>query len=253
MEVPGRPLVRGIATGHLEKMPGPLAGRLTSSDEPSAPILFARSLPRPGSGANGAPTLVRGLILEEVPATAPPDVTVPTVAGVDGDLLETGDRVRVDGDRGVVELADLPLSHVVTCFIERSDGRILVLRRSRSVSTFQGKWAAVSGYIESVTPLEQAYTEIREETGISRDQLTLITSGPVVWARGEGHGFAVHPFHFRVVDPKVQIEREHTESKWIPPSEIAGLDSVPRLLEAWERVVVDSRHRTSEHATPRKR
>ncbi|MCL0057688.1 hypothetical protein M1N05_01270 [Dehalococcoidales bacterium] len=37
---------------------------------------------------------------------------------------------------------------VVTCFLE-SDGEILILRRSAQVSSYQGRWAGVSGYIET--------------------------------------------------------------------------------------------------------
>jgi len=54
---------------------------------------------------------------------------------------------------------------VVTCFLE-SDGEILILRRSRQVGSYQGKWAGVSGFIET-TADEQALVEIEEETGLS--------------------------------------------------------------------------------------
>jgi len=37
--------------------------------------------------------------------------------------------------------------HVVTSFLEY-DNKILILRRSQAVGTYQGKWAGVSGYIE---------------------------------------------------------------------------------------------------------
>ena len=38
---------------------------------------------------------------------------------------------------------------VVTCFLMHQ-GKLLVLRRSAKVRTYQGKWAGVSGYIEDI-------------------------------------------------------------------------------------------------------
>jgi len=62
--------------------------------------------------------------------------------------------------------------HVVTCFLE-SDGKILLLRRSRQVGSYQGKWAGVSGYVES-PPDKQAMIEIGEETGLEAGDILLL-------------------------------------------------------------------------------
>ena len=59
--------------------------------------------------------------------------------------------------------------HVVTCFLE-SDGEILLLRRSQQVGSYHGRWAGVSGYVET-TPDEQALTEITEETSLQPEDL----------------------------------------------------------------------------------
>ena len=37
---------------------------------------------------------------------------------------------------------------VVTCFLE-SEGEILILYRSEQVGSYQGRWAGVSGYVET--------------------------------------------------------------------------------------------------------
>jgi len=72
---------------------------------------------------------------------------------------------------------------VVTCFLE-SDGEILILRRSGQVGTYQGRWAGVSGYIET-TADEQALVEIKEEAGLSPEDLKLIkTLTRIVFERG---------------------------------------------------------------------
>ena len=67
---------------------------------------------------------------------------------------------------------NLQEKQVVTCFLE-SDGEILLLRRSEQVGSYQGRWAGVSGYIET-TADEQALVEIEEETSLPTEDLKLI-------------------------------------------------------------------------------
>src|SRR5258707_3943038 len=68
-------------------------------------------------------------------------------------------------------------THVVTSFLLRTDTaqpRILIVRRSQRVGSYNERWAGISGFVETgVTPDEQAFTEIREETGLQREQLRL--------------------------------------------------------------------------------
>src|SRR6185437_2006279 len=62
-------------------------------------------------------------------------------------------------------------SPVVTCCVLRSrDGHdeVLLAQSSQRVRTYRGAWGCVSSYLEpGVTPLEQAYTELREEAGLA--------------------------------------------------------------------------------------
>jgi 8-oxo-dGTP diphosphatase len=129
--------------------------------------------------------------------------------------------------------------HVVTCFLEH-DGQIMILRRSDRVGTYRGKWAGVSGYIEEgSTSSQQAWTEIKEEMGLAREDVELVREGqPLEVVDDElGRKWIVHPFWFRVLKPeKVRIDWEHTEAKWIAPEEIGQYQTVPNLREAWQRV-----------------
>lgn len=128
---------------------------------------------------------------------------------------------------------------VVTCFLRRH-GKVLLLRRSGKVSTFRGRWSAVSGGIES-DPLSQAYTEIEEECGYTRDQLRLVCTGEPLDAEGEGRQFRVHPFLFDLLtDADPAVNWENLEFRWSAPNEIASLDTVPRLAETWLRVAPGS-------------
>jgi 8-oxo-dGTP pyrophosphatase MutT (NUDIX family) len=127
---------------------------------------------------------------------------------------------------------------VVTCFLE-SGGEILILRRSGEVGSYRGRWAGVSGYIESSAD-EQALTEIEEETGLGRGEVELLKKGEPLAVEDEGLGirWVVHPYLFRIKDrDKIRIDWEHKEARWIKPEYIEHYQTVPKLKEALSRVL----------------
>jgi 8-oxo-dGTP pyrophosphatase MutT (NUDIX family) len=116
----------------------------------------------------------------------------------------------------------------VSCVVQDGD-RLLLLKRSEMVGTFQGHWATVSGFIEEgESPSQAAAKELREETGLSipycrEGSLRTIRNDDIVWH--------IHPYLFRVHDPVVQIDWEHTEFCWIRLNELAAYRTVPGLAE----------------------
>jgi 8-oxo-dGTP pyrophosphatase MutT (NUDIX family) len=128
--------------------------------------------------------------------------------------------------------------HVVTCFLE-SGGKILLLRRSQQVGSYRGKWAGVSGYVES-PPGEQAVIEIREETSLGAGDIRFLKKGePLIIDDEElNTRWVVHPFLFHVSTPaKVKIDWEHKEYRWTKPVDIDNYETVPGLKNALERVL----------------
>ncbi len=146
-------------------------------------------------------------------------------------------------DMGSAQQALRP-THVVTCFLMRTDmaePRILIVQRSQRVGTYHAHWAGISGFVEPDTPsVEQAYTEIREETGLQRDQVRLLKHGEVVEHVDPtvGRHWYIHPFLFEVMAPEsIHTDWEATAMRWINPSELANYESVPKLLEAYASAV----------------
>ena len=126
---------------------------------------------------------------------------------------------------------------MVTCFLE-SNGEILILRRSQQVGSYRGRWAGVSGYIEK-TADEQALVEIKEETGLSSEDVKLIKRGRPLPIKDEELGvkWLVHPYLFHIRDRgKIKIDWEHKEARWIKPNEIGDYQTVPMLKETLARV-----------------
>ncbi len=128
--------------------------------------------------------------------------------------------------------------HVVTCFLE-SGGKILLLRRSEQVGSYRGKWAGVSGYVES-PPGEQALIEINEETGLDSSDVILEKAGQPLEIDDEEllTRWIVHPFLFHVKRPgNIKIDWEHKEFRWIDPADIDNYDTVPGLKDTLARVM----------------
>ena len=126
---------------------------------------------------------------------------------------------------------------VVTCFLE-SDGEILILRRSRLVGSYRGRWAGVSGFVEK-TADEQALTEIEEETSLCGEDLKLIKRGEPLSIKDEKLGvkWVVHPYLFHIKDRNsIKIDWEHKETRWIPPESIGNYKTVPMLEETLAQV-----------------
>ena len=123
-------------------------------------------------------------------------------------------------------------------FLEHGS-KILILRRSQKVGTYRRSWAGVSGYLET-DALEQALTEIREETELYENDLKLIKKGkPLeVIDKNLNRNWIVHPFLFHVKSPeKIKTDWEHTEVRWIKPEELTNYETVPGLKEALNRVL----------------
>lgn len=143
------------------------------------------------------------------------------------------------------DLAGVPVqpTHVVSCFVlsvESGGDRVLLVRRSERVRTYRGAWAAVSGYLEpGVGPLEQAYTELREEAALDEGDVALLRQGAELAVVDEDAGLSwiVHPFLFRLLTPeKLATDWEAVEHRWVAPDDIRTLRTVPLLAEAFAAV-----------------
>ena len=141
-------------------------------------------------------------------------------------------------------LSSIQKTPVVTCFLTRADGgemRILLARRSQRVGSYNARWAGISGFIETgVLPDEQAFTEIREETGLQREQVRMLRRGAVIEHvdTSLGRHWLIHPYLFETLAPDtIQIDWEATEMRWIAPSELSAFETVPKLAEAYASAV----------------
>jgi 8-oxo-dGTP diphosphatase len=146
-------------------------------------------------------------------------------------------------DQSQTAPTDRSPTHVVTCFLLRSDherDEILLVRRSDRVRTYRGAWAGVSGYVEpGVAPLDQAYTEMREELGVGAERVRLLGTGVPLAFRDEAldQSWVVHPFLFALSEPdRLATDWEAADHRWVTPAGAHKLPTVPMLAEALSRV-----------------
>ena len=140
---------------------------------------------------------------------------------------------------GRIDYSDSHRAPVVTCFV-RHQGKILLLKRSDRVHTYQGKWNTVAGYLDEPKTIRQkALLEVKEELGITQRFVARVLLGePYEFYDPEAQrSWIVHPVLLDLKRrPKINLDWEHTDMEWISPDEIPSYDTVPRLEESFTRV-----------------
>jgi len=121
---------------------------------------------------------------------------------------------------------------IVTSFI-RSNGKLLILKRSDKVKSMKGLWAGISGIIEkNEKPLKRAKIEIFEEVGITEDKITLVKVVKEMRVNSpqyENHEWEIFPFLFETENPIIKLNWENSEYKWINSNELEEYEIVPSL------------------------
>lgn len=142
-----------------------------------------------------------------------------------------------DGRIDFRDATDMP---VLSCFVE-CQGRLLLLKRSAKVRSYQGKWCVVAGVIDQPKPLEElVHIELRAELGVKPEDVASIAIGEAYAFTDErlGKRWIVHPLFVRLKGtPRIEIDWEHTDFEWIRPEELGKYDTVPMLEESMRRAI----------------
>jgi 8-oxo-dGTP pyrophosphatase MutT (NUDIX family) len=111
-------------------------------------------------------------------------------------------------------------------------GSVLILKRIRLPFIINpGRWFFVGGAMKrGESPLETAYREIMEETGIEAAELALLSSSTTTVADvGKGLKWPNSLFVFESKTRKVRLNIEHTDYRWVP---LSGLGEYPDLEQS---------------------
>jgi len=129
------------------------------------------------------------------------------------------------------------MTSVVTVLLVNNEEKILILKRSNLVKTYKGLWGGVAGYIEEdEKPNETALKEIKEEVGLENEDVELLKQmDPIFFTdyyEGKKYDWKIFPFLFKIKEKrKIIIDWEHSQYRWIFPSQIQKFKTVPHLKE----------------------
>lgn len=135
---------------------------------------------------------------------------------------------------GRINYSSSSIAPVINVVVRHQD-KILLLKRSDRVNSYKGKWNTLGGYLDEVRSLKyKVEEELREELSISSIADATISYGrPYRFLdKAIGKTWIIHPVLVEFEKkPKINLDWEHTEFKWIKPGEITKFDCVPRLEE----------------------
>lgn len=141
---------------------------------------------------------------------------------------------------GRIDYRNCRESVVVNVFVMQEE-KLLILKRSNKVGNYKRYWNVVAGYYDEIKEEKvKALEELKEETGIGEENIKeiLVKEIKKITDRKVNKIFYVIPVLVRVVpNCKVEIDWEHTEFKWIDPSEIGNFKTVHGLQEMYEYVI----------------
>ena len=139
---------------------------------------------------------------------------------------------------GRIDYTDSKVAPVVVVFVEHDD-RILLLKRSETVGNYKGEWNAISGYLDRLEPVQRrALDEVKEETGIGKDAISSLRFGrPFKFFDKKTN---VRLFIYTAVaslkkKPRVRMNWEHTQFRWVRKSDLAGFDTIHNLMMIFRR------------------
>ena len=141
---------------------------------------------------------------------------------------------------GRIDYSSSDTAPVITVFVKYQN-KILLMKRSERVKTYQGKWMTVAGYLDSPNQslADKIYEELREETGIDLGLAASLKFGETFTFvdKAINKTWITHPAIVELVrKPEITLDREHTEYRWIKSEGLDQYDTVPTLLQSWKNV-----------------
>ena len=129
---------------------------------------------------------------------------------------------------------------VLTVFITYNN-KILLLKRSRKVGTYKNKWNTVTGYIDEKKPIfNKILEELEEELDITKKDILSynIFESFEFEDKKINKKWIIYPSIVKLKNnPKIKLDWEHSEYKWIHPKDLLKYDIVPKLDLSLTKVI----------------
>lgn len=121
---------------------------------------------------------------------------------------------------------------IASAIIKNERGEILLLKRGKT-KTFQAHWQFPEGKLrKNENPREALRREVKEELGLDINAAELIrVSRSTLKAKGVTYLALRIIFLVKVKTKKIILSHEHTDYKWVKPSEIVRFKLLPGTLK----------------------
>lgn len=136
---------------------------------------------------------------------------------------------------GQVDYTNIRWAPVINCVVKHGD-KILIVRRSSKLKFHPGWWNGLGGFLDDNKNLEEKVEEeIREETGISAEDIISIKIGEIFDEDDTKFGktWIVHPVLAEVKTDKVVLDWEAEDYRWIKPEELTNF----KITAGFKKVV----------------
>lgn len=142
---------------------------------------------------------------------------------------------------GRIDYSHSDIAPVITIFVCYRDS-VLLLKRSDKVLTYRGKWNTVAGYLDELKPIqEKIFQELSEELGITKRNIKTFRIGEsyTFTDKTTNKTWIVYPAKVELTQKTdIILDWEHTEYRWIHPSEIDKYDTVPNAKVSLEQALL---------------
>lgn len=139
---------------------------------------------------------------------------------------------------GQTDFTNIRWAPVINCVLKYKD-KILLVKRSGKLKLYPGYWNGISGFLDDDKSLEEkVYEEIKEETGLKKEQIISIHLGQILELDSHTYKktWIVHPVLVEVNTDKLLLDWEAEDHRWVRPEEarklnlLSGFDQVLKAL-----------------------
>lgn len=129
----------------------------------------------------------------------------------------------------------ISFTNIVTAYLSHGED-FLMMKRAPDKEPFPNYWYGVGGHVkegESRTPGEAIFREIREETGLERDQIENLRLGYILLRR-EGETIVVNSIYFGEAQTREVTPNEEGTLHWVNKREAPykkAVDALQKMLE----------------------